>query len=242
MEEIRQSQETNRYSFFETRVFKPLIVVLGIISMVGGLAATGVLFSSMGAVAFSFVCAGFILGVILIAIGVSTQQHPQEEELEDRRATLVINDVIHQTFAQTRALMFEGRHQFGMSDFTIIGQALEGGIPDILVNRRAQGVMLGMVVGDSIGIRYKGLPFRYNLYSENYVREHLQWQKGQWSGLSAQTLTLGDVLIKEDLVLNETQLMWSFYDWWKHGYNSSFTRGEYYLPAADLPEDMEAPL
>lgn len=72
--EIRETPQTStHYPCFDSPYAKPLFIALGIIVMIGGLAANGLLYSTMGYAAFGFSVGGVVLGMILIAIPLCKQ-------------------------------------------------------------------------------------------------------------------------------------------------------------------------
>ncbi|MCC5832320.1 MAG: ADP-ribosylglycohydrolase family protein [Chlamydiales bacterium] len=91
---------------------------------------------------------------------------------------------------------------------------------------RAIGIMLGMAVGDSVGALFKHLPFQAEGYQEGVKNPLYKLNPGQWTDGTSLGLCLADMLYI-DRVLNETQLVLAFRDWWQHGYNTPFTKGAY---------------
>ena len=91
---------------------------------------------------------------------------------------------------------------------------------------RAIGIMLGMAVGDALGAQYDFLIFNAEGYREEDRLNRYKLLPGQWTDDTSMGLCLADMLLV-DRTLNETQLMWAYYDWAHYGYNSAFTQGAY---------------
>lgn len=229
------TRQTSSHGFvgscLDKSLTKSLLVGLGLIIMIGGLAATGYFFSSMGYASLSFASAGIALGLAPIIL-VSCQR-PHLQEVSPERRTLFLNYHQTNTPASVRAFHSPG-HPFGMSDFSIIPHDIVEQVRSQTFDTKTErsiGIMLGGTVGDVLGAPFKNKSFQETGYTRSEV-QNFNLQMGQWTDETSLSLCLADILITGPL--NEAQLMWAFYDWAHHAYNTPFTKGNYIGPAARI--------
>jgi len=208
----------------DTPCGKTLLVALGIILMVGGLVATGCFYQSIGSIAFAYTGAGFVLGSIPILI--ATCKTGKREPVE----RFVIQLSYDGTVSPARERATKLGHTLGMSDYSTVSTEYVSLVQLGSFEKhreRSIGIMLGMAVGDAVGAPFEFLPFKPEGYVEGEEHDRFNLLPGQWTDDASMGLCLADMLIAGAGELNETQLLWSFYDWWNHGYNNAFTDGAY---------------
>jgi len=193
-------------------VGRTLLVALGVITMIGGLVATGCLYQSTGALAFTFTGGGLLLGSIPILIVACKRAGRVERS--------VVRLAYDGTLTPAQERLAKKPSDSNMSDFS----SVEPGVVQYVQQNRLEqhqersiGVMLGMAVGDTCGIPFERLPFRLSEYTQ--AAPQSRYLPGQWTDATAMGLSLAEMLIAGEL--NETQLMWVFYDVWQHGYNTA---------------------
>lgn len=229
--QVSSSNRENQVRFPQTKqastcsTAKVCWIALGVLLMIAGAVATGLLYPQVGNYAFIALAVGTITGIIALAVGCRMKVNPPSDgvTLAERRHKACTNNqrtgLVHYSFIEADPKRSEVKQQvakFLNDPHTVLMSPQE---------QRAMGIMLGMACGDAVGAPYEFLNFKAEGYTPDVTCNRFSLKPGQWTDDTSMGLCLADALI-ENKGLDEQQLMWAFSDWWSHGYNNAFTVGE----------------
>lgn len=247
---ISSRTETNTCS----KAAKITCIALAIIVFLASALLTVYLFQDYGARSYSVFCGGILLSAALSFL--SLKFHCQTRTLTwrldkaipitgegtfaERRAASVGGILTDTCMSQLSVI--EGNPERVAAKAKVV-EFLNNPGSDTMTpyEQRAMGILLGMACGDAIGAPFEFLPFKPEGYQKSgqkvsmspagftgmtQIHNRFHLAPGQWTDDTSMGLCVADSLLEEESYLNNRQLMQAFKDWWDHGYNNAFTKGE----------------